>query len=70
MKEFDDAILEAHMAELKRQNKILSTQVIEMRKLIETFPSQLISARLDARAGTKTKYNYRAAAKACEIRVI
>ena len=64
-----DGVAEATIKELRRQRDILAGQVKEMRDLINSFPSQLAMARLDAMEGKQTKYDFSKAGKACEVRI-
>lgn len=59
----------ATAVEVRRQRDLLVTQVGEMRALIQTIPSIILTARLDQVQKVETKYDYAHAAKACGIRV-
>lgn len=60
---------QAHIRELTRQRDILAAQVVEMRALIQEIPLITMNARLDAKEGKQTVYDYTRAGRACEVRV-
>jgi hypothetical protein len=59
----------AHLAELRRQNAALLEQVAELSALARDIPWKLAAARLDAREGKPTQYDYARAEKALRVRV-
>jgi len=61
-------ISQAHIDELKRQNTALLSQVKDLTALVHEIPGIIVRARLDAKEGAQTKYNYARAYKACAIR--
>jgi phosphoribosyl-dephospho-CoA transferase len=65
---FSTEILRANNEELRRQRDALQTQVDELIALVRAFPGQLTAARLDAKEGRQTVYNYKAAERACAVR--
>ncbi len=63
------SVEQATADEVRRQRDILVKQVGEMRALILTIPSIILNARMDQVQKVETKYDYKHAAKVCEIRV-
>ena len=59
MKTFEDCVESAHIAELKNQNASLLALVLELQDHVRQFPSMLSSARIAAKEGKQTVYDYR-----------
>lgn len=57
----------ANINELQRQRDALQKQVDEMRAVIQSFPGQITSARLDVKEGKETKYNYDLHHRVCRV---
>jgi len=64
---FLETVSDAHLREITRQRDLLIAQVISMRSFIDTVPAQIVSARLDAKEGKPTKYDYDLHAELCKI---
>ena len=62
--EYLDAIENAHIAELKKQRDALLKKVSLLSTIVRRVPSIIVSARLDARDGKPTKYDYTGHSKA------
>ena len=66
---FDEEVRDATLAEVTRQRNALASQVANLSAIVRSIPSVIASARLDAKEGKQTKYDYRKAARALAIRV-
>lgn len=54
----NEEVIHANLTEVRRQRDVLQKQVDELRALVQEFPGKLTNARLDAKEGVPTKYNY------------
>lgn len=63
-----DAISQAHIDELRKQLATSHTQVKQLSAIVRRVPAMLASARLDAKQGTPTRYDYKAHVEALRVR--
>lgn len=55
---------------LRTRLSTYESQMDLMRELINEIPGVIVEARLDAKAGKETKYDYKRAAKACKLPMV
>lgn len=55
-----ELIMAAHIEELRKQNAALLAQVERLSAIVQKVPAMILDARLDAKRGRATNYDYNA----------
>ena len=56
----NESIMQSHIEELQKQNAALLAQVGRLSEIVQSVPQIILSARLDAKEGGETTYDYSA----------
>ena len=56
----NESIMQIHIEELQKQNAALLAQVEKLYVIVRAVPQIILSARLDAKEGKETTYDYAA----------
>lgn len=67
--QFAVEIVDATYREVKRQRDVLAQQVEELRAFAREVPSMITRARIDAKLGEETKFDYKRHARLCAYRI-
>jgi hypothetical protein len=54
----NEEVIHAHIAELTKQRNALQAQVLALSAIVYSVPRLIIGARLDAKEGKHTHYDY------------